>query len=284
MQYDIREDEAALASIAGNFDESLLRHVQAARRIERPVFILGLPRSGTTLLDRIIGSHSQVESLGEHNALTLALVNLTAGAAGSGGSDAVDRTALIGQSTNIDFPELGRRYNEAIEGFGKHAARLVDKTPINFLYLGLIHLALPGAKIIHMRRHPMDSCYAIYKTLFRAGYPFSYSLQELGRYYIAYRGLMEHWRNTIPDAFLDVDYETVIADQQGETRRILDYLGLEWEDNCLEFHRQRGAAATASAAQVRQPIYSTSVGLWRKYTRQLAPLAGKLRERGIDVD
>jgi len=106
----------------------------------------------------------------------------------------------------------------------------------------------------------------------------------VGRYYIAYDRLMEHWRSAIPESFLDVDYERVIADPESETRRLLDYLQLEWEDGCLEFHRHSGPAATASAAQVRQPIYSSSVGLWRSYERQLSPLAAKLREQGIDVD
>ena len=162
--------------------------------------------------------------------------------------------------------------------------RLIDKTPQNFLYLGLIHLSMPGARVIHLRRNPMDECYAIYKTLFRAGYPFSYSLQETGRYYIAYSRLMKHWRSTIPGSFLDVDYEQLIFDQEGETRRILDYLELDWEEGCLYFHRHSGPAATASAAQVRQPIYSSSVGLWRRYEKQLTPFAGKLREHGIEID
>jgi len=284
MQYDVREDEAAMASIASSFDQNLLNSTRPTDDSERPVFILGLPRSGTTLIDRIISSHSQVGSLGEHDMLPLTLMNLTTGGTGSVGSDVADKTSLIEQSARIDFAELGRRYRYGIDGFGNHAARLVDKTPLNFLYLGLIHLSMPGAKIIHMRRHAVDSCYAIYKTLFRAGYPFSYSLQEVGRYYIAYRGLMDHWKMAIPGAFLEVDYEAVIADQEGETRRMLDYLGLEWEDACLDFHRQRGPAATASAAQVRQPIYTTSIGLWRNYERQLAPLAGKLTELGIEFD
>jgi len=284
MQYDVRDDEAAMATIVRCFDEQLLSSARPTNDSARPVFILGLPRSGTTLIDRIISSHSQLSSLGEHDMLPLTLMNLTGGGTESAGSDVVDKIALIEQSTKIDFSELGRRYTKGIDGFGNTAARLVDKTPLNFLYLGLIHLAIPGAKIIHMRRHPVDSCYAIYKTLFRAGYPFSYSLQEVGRYYLAYRELMDHWRKSIPGAFLEVDYETVIADQEGETRRMLDYLGLEWEEACLDFHRQRGPAATASAAQVRQPIYNTSVGLWRKYERQLAPLAGKLREFGIEID
>jgi hypothetical protein len=284
MQYDIAEDEAAMATIARVFDREMLASPTAGFDSCCPVFILGLPRSGTTLVDRIISSHSQVESLGEHTTLALAVMNFAAQAGGLTNPAASGKPALIESSARIDFAALGKRYCEAVKGFGSGAPRLVDKTPQNFLYLGLIHLALPNARIIHMRRNAMDSCYAIYKTLFRAGYPFSYSLQEVGRYYIAYDRLMEHWRSAIPESFLDVDYERVIADPESETRRLLDYLQLEWEDGCLEFHRHSGPAATASAAQVRQPIYSSSVGLWRSYERQLSPLAAKLREQGIDVD
>ncbi|MCW8873489.1 MAG: sulfotransferase [Xanthomonadales bacterium] len=284
MQYDIAEDESAMAAIARVFDRDMLARPAAGFDSARPIFILGLPRSGTTLVDRIISSHSQVESQGEHTSLALAVMNLATQAEDRATPAAGGKAALIESSARIDFAALGRRYCEAIEGFGNSAPRLVDKTPQNFLYLGLIHLALPNARIIHMRRNPMDSCYAIYKTLFRAGYPFSYSLQEVGRYFIAYHRLMEHWRRTIPQSFLDVDYERVIADPESETRRLLDYLELDWEDSCLEFHRHSGPAATASAAQVRQPIYSSSVGLWRRYERQLSPLAAKLREQGIDVD
>ncbi|MGD8679136.1 MAG: sulfotransferase [Lysobacterales bacterium] len=284
MQYDIAQDETVMAEIARRFDRDLLGST-AGFPSNRPVFILGLPRSGTTLVDRILSSHSQVDSLGEHSSLPLAVMDLADGDPDSAApATAFSRSSLIRRSTRIDFAELGRRYCQAIEGFGNPAPRLIDKTPLNFLYLGLIHLALPGAHVIHMRRHPLDSCYAMYKTMFRAGYPFSYSLQEVGRYYLAYHRLMEHWRQTIPERFLDVDYERVIADPEGETRRMLEYLGLDWEAGCLQFHRRSGAAATASAAQVRQPIYSSSVGMWRHYSTQLAPLAAKLRERGVDVD
>lgn len=275
MRYDIDEDEQAMTEIASQFSAQLLESAKAGHESERPLFILGLPRSGTTLVDRIVSSHSQVDSLGEHNSLPLCLIRQT----GEG-----KKTELIRRSTAIDFEDLGRAYCRAIEGFGNPAPRLVDKTPPNFLYLGLIRLALPKAKVIHLRRHPMDSCYAMYKTLFRVGYPFSYSLQEVGRYYIAYHRLMAHWRRVMPGYFLDVDYENVVADLEGEARRIIDFLDLPWEERCLQFHRLGGAAATASAAQVRQPIYSSSVGLWRKYARQLGPFAERMRERGIDVD
>jgi hypothetical protein len=280
MQYDVGADEAAMAEIARQFPAAQFERPPTGFASERPLFILGLPRSGTTLVDRIVSSHSCVDSLGEHSTLPLAVMKM----GGQSLGEASDKLELIRRSAAFDFAELGRRYCQGIEGFGNPTARLVDKTPQNFLYIGLIRLALPGAKIIHLRRNPMDVCYAIYKTLFRAGYPFSYSLQETGRYYIAYHRLMAHWRTAIPGAFLDVHYEKLVSDQEGETRRILDYLELDWEDACLDFHRHRGPAATASAAQVRQPIYSSSVGLWRRYEKQLTPFANKLREHGIDLD
>jgi tetratricopeptide (TPR) repeat protein len=284
MRYDVTEDEAALAMIARVFDEDLFDRAGPDFVSDRPLFILGLPRSGTTLVDRIVSAHSSVDSLGEHSSLALAVQRLAGRATEDAAAPAAGKAELIERSARIDFAELGRQYCRAIDGFGNPAPRLIDKTPLNFLYLGLIRLSLPGARVIHLRRHPLDSCYAIYKTLFRAGYPFSYTLQETGRYYIAYHGLMAHWRKTLPGGFLDVDYEALIADPEGQARRIIDYLGLDWEAGCLQFHRHSGAAATASAAQVRQPIYSTSVGMWRNYARQLAPLARRLREQGIDVD
>jgi len=143
---------------------------------------------------------------------------------------------------------------------------------------------MPGARIIHLRRHPVDSCYAMYKTLFRMGYPFTYSLEDVGRYYIAYQRLMAHWRELIPQAFLDVDYEQLVYHQESETHRILDYLELDWENACLDFHKHQGAAATASAAQVRQPIYSSSVGRWQCYAQQLAPFIARLKEHGVELD
>ena len=278
LQYDVRDDVEAMKLIAETFDKKALQSPRTPSPADRPIFILGLPRSGTTLVDRIISSHSKVGSLGEHNMLAIALMH----EAGSDGN--MGKTELIQKSAEINFPAMGERYRNSIAGFGNPAARLVDKTPLNFLYIGLIRRALPDARIIHLRRNPVDSCYAMYKTLFRAGYPFSYSLQDVGRYYIAYRELMDHWRQAIPDSFLDVDYEQLVTNQEGETRRMLHYLDLGWEDDCLNFHRHDGPSATASAAQVRQPIYSSSVGLWRKYARQLAPFANKLRAFGINVD
>jgi hypothetical protein len=274
LSYDVAEDEAAMREIAAAFatapDAAVTGH-----DCGRPIMVLGLPRSGTTLVDRVLSSHSQVASLGEVHALPFALM-LTVGAH-------QDRSELIRRSSDCDFRALGERYCLALDGYGENAARLIDKTPFNLLYLGIVRRALPQAKVIHLRRHPLDSCYAMYKTLFRSGYPFSYSLQDVGRFYIAYYRLMEHWRRVLPGWFLDVDYEALVSNTEPEVRRMLEFLELPFEASCLAPHEQTAPVATASAAQVRQPIYRSSVQRWKSYAQQLAPLANKLREAGIPV-
>lgn len=283
LNYDVADDISAMELIAETFDAEFLQTARPTFEAGRPAFVLGLPRSGTTLVDRIISSHSQAASLGEINSLVFALMQ-TVGDTNADASAVSSKAGLIRQSAKINFPKLGQRYTQAIGAYPHHQARLVDKTPLNFLYLGLIRMAMPEARIIHVRRHPVDSCYAMYKTLFRMGYPFTYSLQDVGRYYIAYRKLMDHWRKTAPGSFLDVDYETLVTNQEPESRRIIDWCGLEWEPACLEFHRSTTPAATASAAQVRQPIYSTSVEKWRCYEKQLTPFVARLQEHGIVVE
>lgn len=240
------------------------------------VFIVGLPRSGTTLLEQMVCSHSQVDSLGEINTLALAIT----GAVGKHKG----REDLIEQAARQDVNDLAQRYLQGSRGLGQGAACLVDKTPLNFLYIGLLRRALPGAKVLHMRRHPVDSCYAVYKTLFRMGYPFSYSLQDMGRYYMAYHALMGHWRRHIGDFFLDVDYEKLVSQPEPELRRVFEFIGLEWDPASLDFGSSERPVATASAAQVRQPLYQTSVQRWKCYARQLGPLARKLQNSGIPID
>ncbi len=159
----------------------------------------------------------------------------------------------------------------------------IDKLPFNFLYAGLIHLALPKAKIVNVQRHPMDTCFAIFKQLFRDAYPFSYDLDELGRYYIAYHGLMQHWNAVMPGVIHTIRYEALVADLETEARRLLEHCGLPWDDQCLRFHENQQASTTASALQVRQPVYADSVGKWHHFERQLAPLRRLIEEAGIDT-
>jgi len=282
LAYRVESDTRAMARIAEVFGPALLQRRQqavgsvSAAPAEPALFVLGLPRSGTTLVDRILSSHSQVKSLGEINSFAFALMELASGLGG--------KLAMIERSATLDFERLGANYRAALQSYGVRAERLLNKTPSNYLYLGLIHLALPGARVVHLRRHPLDSCFAMFKTLFRMGYPFSYSLEDLGHYYLAYHRLMEHWRRHIPASFHELAYEDLVAQQEPRSRALLAYCDLPWEDACLQFHRNAAPAATASATQVRQPIYSASVQRWRDYEAQLAPLRDFLQSHGIDCD
>jgi tetratricopeptide (TPR) repeat protein len=241
---------------------------------DRPIFIVGLPRSGTTLVERILGSHSTVTSAGELNAFALALVDAVRAKAGR----ILPRRELVAASATLDFAALGHDYLRRARASFAGDGRFIDKMPLNYLYCGLIRQALPQSTIIHLTRHPLAVGYAMYKTLFKDGYPFSYDLNDIARYYAAYAKLMDHWRRTLPGAIYDVGYEAIVADQRGETEKLLAHCGLDWEEACAEFHRNPSASTTASASQVRRPLYETSVAQWRHYETELAPLAEALRD------
>jgi tetratricopeptide (TPR) repeat protein len=274
LAYKVKTDVDAMARIRQVFDGHHAPGRTVTARAVESIFVLGLPRSGTTLVDRILGSHSQVDSLGEINDFAFALIRLANGSVG--------KLELIDRSAHLDFERLGDLYTEGLASYGRHATWLTNKMPQNYLYIALIRLALPDSRIVHLRRHPLDSCYAMYKTLFRMGYPFSYSLEDLGHYYLAYHQLMAHWRETIPDAFIDIDYESLVHHQEETSRNLVEYCGLAWEPACLEFHKNDAPAATASAAQVRRKVYNTSVNRWREFEAQLQPLAEFLSANGID--
>ena len=275
LRYRVEDDLATMRLIAQTFDAGFFARTQAGHDDARPLFIVGLPRSGTTLVDRILSSHPDVASRGETSDLAMALMHCAGPAAG--------KAELVRRSANLDFPALGARYCSHLPA--TPARRQIDKTPVNFLYLGLIAAALPQARIVHLRRNPLDACYAMYKTLFRMAYPFSYDLDDLARYWSGYAQLMAHWRAMLPPGrLLEVDYEDLVTNQEAVSRRLLAHARLPWDDACLHFERNAHASLTASAAQVRQPIYRSSVGLWRNYRQELAPLAARLREAGVDVD
>ena len=272
-------DDTTPRTVAANFVGTYPR--ESTHAPSGPIFIVGLPRSGSTLIDRILSSHSAVHSAGELPHFALAVVDNVRRQIGGA---QLPRKELVARSAQSDFAALGRNYLARTRAGGVDAARFTDKMPLNYLYCGLIQRALPNARIIHVTRQPMAACYAIYKTLFKDGYPFSYDFAELAQYYAAYRRLMQHWEATLPGRIHHVSYEALVADQIGATRRLLDFCDLAWENACVEFHQNPAPTTTASAVQVRRRIYDTSVSQWRNYETQLAPLRAHLTAAGIDCN
>jgi len=264
-----------MEAIERHFGAAFFASTEPGPEVEGPIFVVGLPRSGTTLVDRILSRHPRVESRGELNDLALAVMR----AAGR----TADKTQRIAATARADMAALGQGYARSVRGGGASAPVFVDKTPLNFLYLGIIARALPNAKIVNLTRHPMASGYAMLKTLFRMGYPFSYAQDDIARYQIAYLGLMRHWRDHLGARVLDIRYEELVDHQERETRRLLSHCGLEWDPDCLTFNEATSPSATASAAQVRRPLYRNSLDQWRDVAHRLRPLAALLEAAGIDI-
>jgi tetratricopeptide (TPR) repeat protein len=237
-----------------------------------PVFILGMPRSGTTLVEQILASHPSVFGAGEITDFRDAIAEL-GGAAGG----ALHSPEAASRLPDEQLRRLGANYLGRIRNAAPAAARITNKTTENFRWIGLIHLALPNARIIHMRRDPIDTCLSCFSLLFDDSLPYTFDLRELGRYYRAYEATMAHWRDALPaNVMLEVQYEEVVADLEGQARRVVAHCGLEWDSRCLDFHQTVRPVRTASVAQVRQPIYKSSVGRWRAYEAFLGPLLAEL--------
>jgi tetratricopeptide (TPR) repeat protein len=281
LRYDVAEDVATVQWIIDAFPsgpDAAATDSGTPTADESPIFILGLPRSGTTLVERILASHSHVVSAGELNDFAMSLV---AAARPAPGAAPLPRRELVARSATLDFAALGREYLQRARAQLGDDRRFIDKMPLNYLYCGLIRRALPAAKIVHLHRHPLAAGYAMYKTLFRDGYPFSYDLGEIARYYAAYRRLMAHWQATMPGAIHSLSYEALVADPAATTRGLMEFCGLDWEDAVSRFHLNPTPSTTASAAQVRRPIYDSAVSKWRHYERQLAPLREALIAAGV---
>jgi hypothetical protein len=232
-----------------------------------PIFIVGLPRSGSTLIEQILASHSQVEGTMElPNILNMVGQFDDLAESRNGYPETVARASLE------QFTALGRRYLEETASLRAGRERFTDKLPNNFSHIGLIHAILPRATIIDARRHPMDACFSTFKQHFAEGQTFSYDLATLGRYYRCYLSLMDHWDRVLPGRVLRVQYEELVREPEANIRRLLEHCGLPFEPACLSFHETRRSVRTASAEQVRQPLYSSGVGYWRHFERQLGPL------------
>ena len=281
--YDVAEDVALIDSVIETCTAAWVADAPATTPADdtghTPIFIVGLPRTGTTLTERILSSHSQVQSLGETQFLQM-ILRQVGGVPGLKGSTC----AVLQAAAQQDIRRIAAGYLDAVRYRLGSAPFFIEKFPDNLLYLGFIAKAWPDARLVHLRRHPMDACFAMYKQVFTWSYKFSFDLNTMGAYYIAYDRLMRHWRYVLGERLVEVDYETLVSDQEVQTRRLLSQLGLEFEPACLEFDRNEGAIATASSVQVREKIHARSVQRWKHFERHLRPLQDILRSAGIAAD
>lgn len=270
LAYDVRQDAAKLERIIESFSPALLAR---SPQLTSPAygFILGLPRSGTTMTERILTGSPLASSNGETDNLFGALGDAMA----LEGEDIFDRVA------NADGPRVVEGYRQRA-GVPRTGGVILEKLPFNYLYAGAIRLTLPNARTLLVHRAPADNCFAMFSTLFGSGYPFSYSLDDLAAYYLAYRKLVAHWRDIIGEQLLEVVYEEVVSDPLVQGRMIARHFGIPWDDAMARIEENRAASATASAAQVRRPIYKNARGRWRNYERHLRPLTDRLEAVGID--
>jgi tetratricopeptide (TPR) repeat protein len=275
ISYDPATFEKHVDGIISLFTADVVaKHAGKGVPERRPIFIVGMPRSGSTLTDQILSSHPAVQSAGEMNMFILSMPGFSNEATpgvNSATAPTITRRLLDEMSPEM-LTGIARKYLALTAPIAKGAPHVVDKMLYNYFWIGMIRLALPNAKIIHCTRDPVDTCLSIWQLMFNDGTPWAYDQREIGRYYLAYAKLMAHWNRLFPGDLYEANYERMIADQEGETRKLLELCGLPWDDRCLKFHENTRAVTTWSATQVRQPIYKSSVGKWKQYERYLQPL------------
>jgi len=269
LSYDVEVDLAEMRAMAQSFDADCVAHLAGlGDPSEQPIFIVGMPRSGTTLVEQILASHADVFGAGER--ATLEQVAMARMGPTPSSMAWAERLAAL---TPDDVAAIGASYASHVAALAPGYRRVTDKMPSNFRLIGLIRLILPKARIIHCRRDPVDTGLSCYTRKFSYGQNFTYDLRELGLYYCGYADLMDHWRAVLPpDRLLEVAYEDVVEDLEAQARRLIAFCGLDWDDACLNFHRTSRQVRTASVSQVRQPLYRTSLARWRPYQRHLGPL------------
>ncbi len=275
--YDPAKEAARVDRIIRAFDSDHFNRVASfGSASELPIFVVGMPRSGTTLCEQILASHSEVFGAGELPDIELIVHDL--GNRDSADVAAGDDSLLASRLTADEYRTIADRHLARLHKLGPDAARVVDKMPMNYYHVGFIATLFAGAKIIHCRRDPMDIGLSCYSKDFARVPIWASGLQSIGHVYRQYDRLMSHWRRVLPIQMLELDYESVVANLEASSRRLIDYCGLEWQDSCLEFHRTDRRVKTASLEQVRKPIYQSSVGRWRKFERHLVPLRAALDE------
>lgn len=279
VEYDEAAEIAMFEYLEQHYTAAWLARQAEGNPDSSPIFVLGQPRTGTTLVERIITAHSQVHSAGELQQLGLALRRLS-----NYRNPKRFSAELFAAAQNLEPAKIGGMYLQTSSKMRGETPRFVDKLPQNYLLIPLILAALPNAKIVHLVRGPMDACFASFKQLFADAYLHSYEQGEMARHHLRYRGLMAHWHQQFPGRIYDISYEATAADLEPNARALIDYLELPWEDACLDFHRQEGAVSTASAVQVREPAHTRSIGRWRRYENQLQPMLETLTKGGLSPD
>ena len=269
VQYDPVQAEVMSDRLVSVYTPEFIESLSGAGDPDpSPIFILGLPRSGSTLLEQILATHTQVEGTAE-----LPYVGRLATSLSLNRKDGVNYPEAMRELAPTNVAALGREYLALARMHRRSgASRFVDKMPNNFTNVGLIALMLPNAKIVDARRHPLDACLSNYRQLFAKGQNFTYDLTEIGEYYLQYQRMMDHWARVLPGRVLTVQYEEVVGDFEAQVRRLLDFCGLPWQDACLRFYESERPVRTPSAEQVRQPIYDRSIGHWKHYEHQLGEL------------
>ncbi len=267
IPYDFKEDQRLFDEIKDIFNESFFAsRKDCGKPASTPIFIVGMPRSGTSLVEQILASHPRVYGAGELQDLRLTLFTTLPILTQQNYPG-----AIIGLD-QADFTVLAEEYLRRTARYYQHGALVTDKMPVNFLYIGMIRLMFPRARIIHCRRNPIDTCLSCYQQNFTGLQKFAYDLRELGQYYRLYQSLMSHWQQQLPGAIHDCDYESLVSNPEEQIRALLAYCELDWDDHCLSFYDTRRTVNTASIAQVRRPIYKNSVSRWRNYEKYLSPL------------
>jgi tetratricopeptide (TPR) repeat protein len=279
IQYDSATDRSVIDCIIAGFPN--VEGPALDTTGERPIFIVGIPRTGTTLVDRIIGNHSRVHSAGEISALPDAIGVAVERAAATKPDYTGQYADLL---SKLDSKMIADEYLARCRAQRGDRPRFTDKLLTNFLHCALILRAFPNARIVHLTRHPLAACHAIYRTRFNGNYPFAYDLREIGEFYVGYRRLMAHWHRVLPGRILDVAYEDIVTTLETTSRRLLDYVGLPFESNCLDFHLNPAPVKTTSSVQVRQPLYDSSLHIWQHYAAELAPLRAQLEAAGIPIN
>jgi tetratricopeptide (TPR) repeat protein len=281
LGYQFAEDEALFATLMEEFTAEVCQGAAPGDPTAEPIFIVGMPRTGTTLVERIVSSQSAVFGAGELQNFGLALKRLS----GSRSPKVLD-PEVVRRGLDADPADLGHAYLASTRPATGSTPHFTDKTPLNFLLIGFIHRALPNARIICLRRQPMDTVLSNFRQLFATGfsyYNYAYDIEDTARYYLLFDRLMSHWDDVLPGRVLRVDYDALVANQEQQTRRLLAHLGLAFEPACLNFQHNAAPVATASAVQVREPVYRFAAGRWRRYSQQLAPAQRILEAAGIEV-